>query len=399
MIMKFSDNYKYFIATFLCFISIFIFKLWESYPLYSNDLFGDWKYIYNYFSCLGHLETKEINCKSLLYYDFVYPQVWLKILEISYPVFKIAIYPFIIFYFLITFKFFNNSSKIYHFLFLFSPTSILLIQRGNNEVVIFLLIFIFMKFFNSKKLKLLSVAPFLLSFLLKIYPLCLIIIYFCHDLKKINYIKIISLTLSLIIFYFFISDYLDIKKNFESNHGKVTLIYGANSIFYLTTLAIGKISFNYQYLSIVALIILTILSFKFKIKKLEKINSYNETSFLIGSTILVSSFFINASFEYRFIYIIFTLPFLFDLKEINQKKIIFYFILLIYLVLWFEFFIFYFKEIIDFQKDKILTEGILNFKVALLGFFIVLKNLMYWVINFGLILLSKDIIFIKLNKV
>ena len=41
----------------------------------------------------------------------------------------------------------------------------------------------------------------------------------------------------------------------------------------------------------------------------------------------------------------------------------------------------------------------LNFKLALLGCFIVLKNLMYWVINFGLILLSKDIIFIKLNKV
>ena len=90
--------------------------------------------------------------------------------------------------------------------------------------------------------------------------------------------------------------------------------------FYLATLIIGKFNFNYQYLSIVALIILTIFSFKFKIKKLEKINSYNETSFLIGSTILVSSFFINASFEYRFIYIIYTLPFLFDLKEINQKK-------------------------------------------------------------------------------
>ena len=54
---------------------------------------------------------------------------------------------------------------------------------------------------------------------------------------------------------------------------------------------------------------------------------------------------------------------------------------------------------IDFQKDNILIESILNFKVALLGFFIVLKNLIYWVINFGLILLTKDIIFNKLNKI
>ena len=383
-----------------CVLCLFLFLIYgKNYPLYSTKLFTDWEYIYNYHSCLNNTGIKEIDCTLILKSRFVYPEIWLKILDISYPFFEKIIYLFIGIYFLITFKFFNKSLRIYHFLFLFSPTSILLVQRGNNELLVFLLIFIFMRLFNSKKFRLLSIFPFILSGLLKIFPFCLLIIYFIHDIKKINYIKIIILITSLILFSFFIEEYLDIKKKFPINHGKVTLVYGADSIFYIVTLIIKNINFNYQKLSIVALIILTILSFKFKIKKLEKINFYNETSFLIGSTILVSSFFINASFEYRFIYIIFTLPFLFDLKEINQKKIIFYFILLIYLVLWFEFFIFYFKEIIDFQKDKILTEDILNFKLALLGCFIVLKNLMYWVINFGLILLSKDIIFIKLNKV
>ena len=383
-----------------CVLYLFLFLIYgKNYPLYSTKLFTDWEYIYNYHSCLNNTGIKEIDCTLILKSRFVYPEIWLKILDISYPIFENIVYLFIGTYFLITFKFFDKSLKIYHFLFLFSPTSILLVQRGNNELLVFLLIFIFMRLFNSKKFRLLSIFPFILSGLLKIFPFCLLIIYFIHDIKKINYIKIIILITSLILFSFFIEEYLDIKKKFPLSNGKVTLVYGADSIFYIVTLIIKNINFNYQKLSIVALIILTILSFKFKIKKLEKINFYNETSFLIGSTILVSSFFINASFEYRFIYIIFTLPFLFDLKEINQKKIIFYFILLIYLVLWFEFFIFYFKEIIDFQKDKILTEGILNFKVALLGFFIVLKNLMYWVINFGLILLSKDIIFIKLNKV
>lgn len=397
--MKFRDNYKYFVSIFLCFISIFIFEIWKIYPLYSDKLFDDWKYIYNYYSCLNNLEIKEFTCAYYLRNDFIYPKIWLSILERASPVFEFIIYPFIILYFLLTFKFFNNSLKIYHLLFLFSPTSILLVQRGNNELVIFLLIFIFMIFLNQKKLKIMSIFPYLLSSLLKVFPISLLVIFFLQDMKKINHLKIISLTASLMMLYFLYSEFLDIKKNFDLNTGKITLVYGADSIFYLATLIIGKLNFNYQYLSIVALIILTILSFKFKIKKLEKINSYNETSFLIGSTILVSSFFLNSSFEYRFIYIIFTLPFLFDLKKINQKKIIFYFILLIFLVLWFEFFIFYFKEMIDFQKDKILIEGVLNFKVALLGFFIILKNLMYWVINFGLILLSKDIIFIKLNKI
>lgn len=397
--MKFLDNYKYFIGTFLCFVSIFIFNLWENYPLYSTELFEDWKYIYNYHSCFNNTGIKEIDCTLILKSRFVYPEIWLKILDISYPIFENIIYLFIGTYFLITFKFFDKSLRIYHFLFLFSPTSILLVQRGNNELLIFLLIFIFMKLFNSKKFRLLSIFPFILSGLLKIFPFCLFIIYFIHDIKKINYIKIIILIASLILFSFFIEEYLDIKKNFPLSHGKVTLVYGADSIFYIVTLIIKNINFNYQKLSIVALIILIIFSFMFKIKNIKKINSTNDISFLIGSTILISSFFINASFEYRFIYIVLTLPFLFDLKKTSKNKIFFYFILLIYLVLWFEFIIYYIKEIIEFDKIKTLNEHIINLNTVTLGFLIILKNLIYWIINFGLILIAKDIFFNKFTKI
>ena len=201
--MKFLDNYKYFTGTFLCFVSIFIFNLWENYPLYSTELFQDWKYIYNYHSCFNNTGIKEIDCTLILKSRFVYPEIWLKILDISYPIFENIIYLLIGTYFLITFKFFDKSLRIYHFLILFSPTSILLIQRGNNELLIFLLIFIFMRLFNSKKFRLLSIFPFILSGLLKIFPFCLFVIYFIHDIKKINHIKIIILIISLIPFIFF----------------------------------------------------------------------------------------------------------------------------------------------------------------------------------------------------
>ena len=69
-----------------------------------------------------------------------------------------------------------------------------------------------MKLFNSKKFRLLSIFPFILSGLLKIFPFCLFVIYFIHDIKKINHIKIIILIISLIVFIFFIEEYLDIKK-------------------------------------------------------------------------------------------------------------------------------------------------------------------------------------------
>ena len=76
--MKFLDNYKYFIGTFLCFVSIFIFNLWENYPLYSTELFEDWKYIYNYHSCFNNTGIKEIDCTLILKSRFVYPEIWLK---------------------------------------------------------------------------------------------------------------------------------------------------------------------------------------------------------------------------------------------------------------------------------------------------------------------------------
>ena len=135
-----------------------------------------------------------------------------------------------------------------------------------------------MRLFNSEKFRLLSIVPFILSGLLKIFPFCLLIIYFIHDIKKINYIKIIILIASLILFSFFIEEYLDIKKNFPLSHGKVTLVYGADSIFYIVTLIIKNINFNYQKLSIVALIILIIFSFMFKWFVIFELDFFDPTS-------------------------------------------------------------------------------------------------------------------------
>jgi len=154
-----------------------------------------------------------------------------------------------------------------------------------------------------------------------------------------------------------------------------------------------------MHLSIGGLILLIILSFKFKIYNLEKIESNKQITFLIGSTILVSSFFLKTTFEYRFIYIIFTPPFLFDMKKKINKKII-YFILLIYLVLWFEFFIEHAKSILPNTANSMWYDSkLMSIEKIYLSFLIVFKNLLYWVINFGLIVISKNIIFNRLNKI
>ena len=76
---------------------------------------------------------------------FVYPVVWHKITNITQLYSETILYFLIIIYLLITFKFFKNISSYYHLFFLFSPTSILINQRGNNELLIFSLVYIFNK--------------------------------------------------------------------------------------------------------------------------------------------------------------------------------------------------------------------------------------------------------------
>ena len=146
-----------------------------------------------------------------------------------------------------------------------------------------------MFFVNSKKLKYLSLIPFALASLLKIHPLSLILIYLIHDIKKINFYKIVALTLFLIIIFFSFNEFLNLKN--LPKLGMVTLIYGAESVFFIFGYAVKNINVDLIYLSMAALILLIILSYKFKIYNLENIKSNNQISFLIGSTILVSSFF------------------------------------------------------------------------------------------------------------
>ena len=404
--MKFINNYKYSLILSSFFLLIFILSINEFlnlskiYPLYNLEMFPDWKYIYNYNSCLNVIQPEKVDrqiCDELLKTPYVYPVVWHKIANATQLYSETILYFLIIVYLAITVKFFKNLSSYYHLFFLFSPTSILLIQRGNNELLIFCLIYIFMFLVNSKKFKYFSIIPFALASLLKVHPLCLILIYLVNDIKKISFYKLTAVALFLIIIFFSFNEFLYLKE--LPRKGMITLVYGAESIFFIFNYVIKNIKLNLMHSSIGTLILLIILSLKFKIYNLEKIESNKQITFLIGSTILVSSFFLNTTFEYRFIYIIFTLPFLFDMKKKINKKII-YFILLIYLVLWFEFFIEHAKSIVLNKHTIIWYESkFMSIEKIYLSFLILFKNLFYWVINFGLIVISKNIIFNRLNKI
>ncbi len=388
--MKLKINYKYIFSSTLLILIILKTNIWKYYPIYSNELFSDWTYILKYYSCLNNINIIENNCSKILTYKFVYPKIWLNILYYIYPFFNSLIYIIIISYIFVTHNLFKNIPKIYHLLFLLSPTSILLLQRGNNEILIFLFIFIFIGLFKSKQFQYLSIIPFVICSLLKIYPLSLIIIFFIQKFKKITYLKIIVTAFFLTIIFFSFREFLYIKSIF--NLGKITLVYGADSIFHILNFILKRPNLNYQLLSIISLLLIISISTYMKIERYKNLNNENLIMFLVGSTILVSSFFFNLSFEYRFIYIILVLPFFFENKKIIGTKIINFLILSIYLVLWFEFFILFSKHLVGFEAIRSTEGNILNYKTSIVGGLIIIKNLIYWFINFWLIVISRNII-------
>ena len=383
------------IFSYIFLFLIFVFDFWKYYPLYlfgSDQIFTDWNYIFNYYNCLNKIDLSYKNCKEILNFKFVYPSIWFNIVNYIYSYFNYLIIFFIIFYVFLSYLILKKNNKIYYLLFLFSPVSILLIQRGNNEILIFILVYLFSYFFYFKKYNFLSLVSISIATILKIYPIGLFLLLFFDDIKKIKYIKIISfITLTIIIYYFFV-EFLEINKN--HNPGKITLVYGSETIFHIFNLLFDDIKINTFVFSFISLVVIIIISLCVGNKKY---NYLNKNSFLIGSLLIVSSFFFNSSFEYRFIYILFSLPYLIDLSYSKQIKFGKYLIILIYLVLWSEFFIFYAKEFSNFNFIRSEYGNILNINTIFVGFLILIKNIIFWIINFMLIIISKNIIFTRLR--
>jgi hypothetical protein len=151
-------------------------------PIYHGSKFQDLRYIFEYGDCLNKVSNN--NCASYENHPFVYPQIWLLISKYINLFYGTIFYLFSVFLYLIisiiTFKDINKK-YIYHFLFFFSPASVLLIIRANNDIIIFILTYILITLLKNNKFRIISFSLFLISYLLKIYSVFLILIFF---LKK-----------------------------------------------------------------------------------------------------------------------------------------------------------------------------------------------------------------------
>ena len=385
--LNFLKNRRKFLFFSILTCVFFILEIWQIYPIYEGELFKDWTYIKNYAECSFVLNASII-CEELKNFDFIYPGIWLNVQYLPSSVFESLLLIIIFFFFIISLKILENENYKNIFLIIFSTPFVLVMQRGNNEMIIFILIYLSILLYQKKK-KLFSVSLIFISSLLKIYPITGLLIFFKN--KIVNYLNLIILLSFLIFLIYIYNDLITISNNL---HSKVTLTYSSKTIFYMIDFLFEINEKYFLFISIILFFLILAFSFKFKINLNEP--SKEEDLFIIGASILIFSFFLSSSFEYRLIYTILLIPFI----SMNRKKnfaLFKYIYFIIIFIMWFEFLIFYTYEYINFDELKIEFGYVVNYQSIFLGILIGIKNLCYWLLNIFLIIIIKEIFLKRLN--
>jgi hypothetical protein len=215
----------------------------------------------------------------------------------------------------------------------------------------------------------------------------LLLIFFIKK-KDFNSKNFFLFLIFVIVSYFFINEILEINKIY--NKSKLVAAYSSGLIFDLFNYLNFKI--NTELSSKISLLLILALSFS----KLNKINynisKKNYLLFISGSIILVSSFFLSRTFDYKLIFILLIIPAIFEIKKKDNSYFINIIIFCIFFAIWFEAIIFYYSKYINYNTNKFVYLENNNIKIILLGFMIGLKNITQWIISIFIIFLSKNII-------
>jgi len=301
----------------------FIFPIGKNNQIY---LFGDWSVI-----------ISAIHCKFLDYNVFinnpcdvigrkhVYGSILLfipyfeKYSEFYFLYFPIVVNFIFIFVIISHFTLKNLKEYILVLFFIFNPATILLMERLNFDIFIFLSI-IFLCYFRKNLLNLLVILFLTLS---KFYPLSLLPLFFIND--KNIFKNLIYTFIFLILLFFFLHldkanlvEILNNTKQFSANY------FWSFNFFALSKIPILLNIFSKTFLiifsSLLSIIFFLIGFFIYKnilVKKelnLNNVNSYNKTLFLISSGVLISNYFFFNSWIYREVFLFGIIPFLIEIS-------------------------------------------------------------------------------------
>ena len=188
----------------------------------------------------------------------------------------------------------------------FSNSSMLGIERTNNDLIIFCLIYYAAVFPNF-----IGVSLAMLATYIEFWPIFSGIGFIK---KKIKILFLICSVIFMLIFY---------KAIFYLNMEPILaewFSFGAKSL----SVTIKRVfNLDVSYLAIVGLLIiitfLTLIISGFKLEHKKKPDDFVERLFLIGATLYISLFIIASNFDYKLIFLLFCVPYLSLLKNIFEK--------------------------------------------------------------------------------
>jgi hypothetical protein len=297
-----------FSAILLCFFFIQLiilknYKIWDlllvpigDVPYHDFSCLQDWTKLEKYFyTSSNFLYSRHTTC------ILSYPRIWILIssffkLDINTN-FILAISFFITIYFLI-YLFYIKKFKSYFFLyFFFSGSSLLLIERGNSDIIIFILLTIL---FNINH-NLVKYFLFIITSFLKLYPFFSILFFF----KTEKFLKIIILV--LFVFFYFLIFKEDIILSIANTPKTGYLSYGS-WVIYANLAKYFNINLHYFIISIL-ISLFSIFFYVIFFKKFFKKNIVKiDNSFYIGTGIFISTFLLSSNFDYRLVFLFFLIP-------------------------------------------------------------------------------------------
>jgi hypothetical protein len=300
--------------------------------------FGDIQSIANYseYKSLGLNPRTDmmVNDSGRIIPKFNYPLVWsyLSVLGIKD---QHTLFLGLLLFSLFSFGVFQSmrvDTKYQFILYLFlliSPVTALLIERGNNDQFVFFLVVVFCIFLNKNKF--IAITTFYLAFLVKFFP-AIIIFMFMEKINKQNFKTILYLLIPILIYFIFtfpevieISDATPISSPMVGygwrTHAAVLGKYFGNDLVHWISLLAVLVMFVPSYLYLRGLIIT---------KKYLVFEDYQILMYKAGALIYVGTYIFGSSYDYRLIFLLLTLPFLFY-QNIKLSKTI---IILIVLLFW-----------------------------------------------------------------
>jgi hypothetical protein len=254
-----------------------------------------------------------------------YPSIWTEIADILHFEkelnFLIYVSITVLLYIYCSYRIMLMTESYVMLLIVFSGSSLLAVERGNNDIVIFSLLYLAA---NISPLS--RVVTLLIATALKIYPICVL-----PTLLKEKLNAVFFGILGFMIIAFMWREIVYILKGIPISAG---LSYGASSIARgVTKVAGDRIPFeiNIWHISLILMIALIFFyasTFRLLDATTKNNNELNTRLFLFGSCIFLGTFLLSSNCDYRLIFIFFCIPYIMSIHNTTIKYIILTFIIL-----------------------------------------------------------------------